>query len=570
MQYALPPPGVAGRLDESMGAFLDLLRSSPVVLLFTVVGLGYFLGSLRIRGFRLGVGAVLFVGLLLGALDPGLAIPDVIYVLGLVTFVYTVGLQSGPIFFNLFRRQWLGLTTIALAAPLGAAVLTILAARLLHIRTPVAAGLFCGSLTNTPALAAAVDSLRRSLSGAALEDAAKRLALDGPTVGYSIAYPFGVFGVILLMQIVSKALRIDFAAERERAARAAGVAEELLSREVRVANPQLVGKTFGEAMLTDLTGMVFTRIKRGETVDLAEDGVTLQEGDVLVGVGAADAVRKAELLIGPLAQESVERLSPGIEYRDLVVRERRLAGVPVTRAAELAGRPLIVSRLRRGAVQITPRPETQLELGDQIRVVAHRDDLDRVSAVVGDPLKDYSEADFLSFSLGLILGVLLGQVAIPLPGGQTVSLGFAGGPLVVALILGRLGRTGRIVWSMPLNANLTMRQLGLLFFLAGIGVRAGGSFVHTFEDQGVRLLVVGGLATILSAGLSVWLAHRVFHYDMISAYGVVAGVHTQPAALAFANAHTGAETPALSYAAVYPVALIVKIVLAQILVLWSG
>ncbi len=570
MQYALPPPGAAGRLGGSMGAFLDLLRNSPVVLLFTVVGLGYFLGSLSIRGFRLGVGAVLFVGLLLGALDPGLAIPDVIYVLGLVMFVYTVGLQSGPIFFNLFRRQWLGLTTIAIAAPLGAAALTVLAARLLHIRTPVAAGLFCGSLTNTPALAAAVDSLRRSLSGAPLEDAAKRLALDGPAVGYSIAYPFGVFGVILLMQILSRVLRIDFAAERERAARAAGAPEELLSREVRVANPQLIGKTFGETLLTDLTGMVFTRIKRGQTVDLAEDGVTLQEGDVLVGVGSADAVRKAQLLIGPLAQESVERLSPGIDYRDLVVRERRLAGVPVARTADLVGRPLIVSRLRRGAVQITPRPETELELGDQIRVVAHRDDLDRVTAVVGDPLKDYSEADFLSFSFGLILGVLLGQVAIPLPGGQTVSLGFAGGPLVVALILGRLGRTGPIVWSMPLNANLTMRQLGLLFFLGGIGVRAGGSFIHTFEDQGVRLLVVGGLATILSAGLSVWLAHRVFHYDMISAYGVVAGVHTQPAALAFANAHTGAETPALSYAAVYPVALIVKIVLAQILVLWSG
>lgn len=553
-----------------MGAFFELLRSSPVVLLFTVIGLGYFLGNVSLGGFRLSVGAVLFVGLLFGALDPSLAIPEVIYVLGLTIFVYTVGLQSGPIFFNLFRRQWLGLTTIALAAPLAAAGLTFAAGRVLHVGGPVAAGLFCGSLTNTPALAAAIETLRRSLSGLPLDETAKRLALDGPAVGYSIAYPFGVFGLILLMQVVSRALSIDFAAERERAARATGLDEELLSREVRVANPQLIGKSFGEALLTDLTGMVFTRLKRGSQIDLVASETTLQASDVLVGVGSAAAIHKAELLIGPLVKESVERLSPGIEYRDLAVIQRRIAGVPVAQISGVVGRPVIVSRLRRGAVQITPRPETVLELGDQIRVVAHRDDLDQVTAVVGDPLRDYSEADFLSFSLGLILGVLLGQLALPLPGGRTVSLGFAGGPLVVALILGRLGRTGRIVWAMPLNANLTLRQLGLLCFLAGIGVRAGGSFVHTFQQQGPTLLFVGGAATLLSAGLILLLARRVFGYDMISSFGIIAGVHTQPAALAFASTHTGAETPALAYAAVYPVALIVKIVLAQILVAGGG
>jgi putative transport protein len=551
-----------------MRGFFELLATQPAVLLFTVVGLGYFLGNLRIGGFRLGVAGVLFVGLAFGAADPRFAIPEVIYVLGLIVFVYTVGLQSGPIFFNLFRRQWLKLTSVALLSTLAAALVTVAAAKALHVTAPVASGLFCGSLTNTPALAAAVEALRNSFAGTSMDETAKRLALDGPTVGYSIAYPLGVAGLIVVMQLATRFARIDLKAERQRATRTSGMGgEELLSREVRVANPQIVGKRYGEALLTEVTGMVFTRLKRGPSVDLVVPETVLAEGDVLIGVGSPEAVRKAELLIGPMVQEHLESLSPGIEYRDLLVLDRKVAGTTSASLSETVGHPVVVSRIRRGGVQITPHPETVLEFGDQIRIVTHKDYLDAATRVVGNRMTDYSEADFLSFSFGLILGVLLGTLPIPLPGGQRVTLGFAGGPLVVALVLGRLGRTGPIVWTMPPNANLTLRQLGILFFLAGVGTRAGGSFVHTIQNQGITLLLLGAAVTLLSSILIVWLAYRVFGYDMVSTFGMVAGVHTQPAALAFANAHTGSDHPNVSYAAVYPVALIAKIVLAQILVL---
>lgn len=201
-----------------MSGFHDLLAGSPVVLLFTVVGLGYFLGNLRIGGFRLGIAGVLFVGLAFGAMDPAaFVIPEFVYVLGLIIFVYTVGLQSGPIFFNLFRRQWLKITALALMSTLAAAAVTVIAASILGITAPVASGLFCGSLTNTPALAAAVEALRGSLSGAALDPAALRLSLDGPTVGYSIAYPLGVAGLIIVMQVAPRLFRINFPEERRRA-----------------------------------------------------------------------------------------------------------------------------------------------------------------------------------------------------------------------------------------------------------------------------------------------------------------------------------------------------------------
>ena len=546
----------------------ELLATSAPALLFTVVGLGYFLGTIRVRGFSLGIAAVLFVGLVFGALDPrAFVLPEVIYVLGLILFVYTVGLQSGPIFFNLFRRQWMKLTALALLATVGAALVTVAATRALGIAAPVAAGLFCGSLTNTPALAAAIEALRNSAAPLGLGAQATRTLLDGPTVGYSIAYPFGVIGLILAMQLATKLRKPDFAEEQRRARKASGLAtEEPLVREVRVANEQLIGKTYGEAMLTDLTGMIFTRRKRGERIDLVTPELALEEGDVLVGVGSAESVKKAELLIGPTVTEAVERLSPGIEYRDLVVINRKVAGTEIAELAALVGRPVIVSRIRRGGVQIAPLADTTLELGDQIRVVAHKDALERVTQVTGNPLKDVSEADFLSYSFGLVLGVAVGMIPIPLFGGRVIQLGFAGGPLVVGLVLGRLGRTGPVVWTMSSNASLTLRQLGILFFLAAVGTRAGGSFVDTLTHQGVALLLAGMLVTALSAGLVLVLARKLFHLDAISSYGILAGIHTQPAALAFASAHTGSDSTNISYAAVYPVALIAKIVIAQVLV----
>ncbi len=545
----------------------DLLATSAPALLFTVVGLGWFFGNLRIRGFTLGVAAVLFVGLVFGALDPRFVIPEVIYVLGLILFVYTVGLQSGAVFFNLFRRQWLRLTALAAIATVGSAAVTVAAARLFGISAPVASGLFCGGLTNTPALAAAVEALRGSLAGSALPPERLRVLVDGPTVGYSIAYPFGVVGLIVAMQIATKLGRVDFAAEERRARKSSGlVSEEPALRELRVTNRQLIGKTFGAAMLTDLTGMVFTRIKRGAAVELVTADAVLAEGDVLVGVGSEAAQRKAELLVGPTVGDAQDRFSPELGHRDLLVINRQVAGATVAGLGARLGHPVVVSRIRRGGVHITPLADTELEVGDHIRVVAHRADLDALTKLVGDPLNDISEADYLSFSLGLVLGVLAGMVPIPLGGGHVVRLGFAGGPLVVGLVLGRIGRSGPIVWTMPVNASMTLRQLGLLFFLAGVGTLAGGSFVHTLVTEGLTLFLVGAGITVVSLGLTLLVARRVFRYDAISAYGIVAGIHTQPAALAFANSHTGSEAPNVSYAGVYPVALIAKIILAQLLV----
>jgi len=556
-----------GEASESMGGVIDLLARSTPLLLFTIIGFGYAIGSVRIGGFRLGIAAVLFIGLFLGAIDPErLVIPEYIHVLGLILFAYSVGLQSGPMFFNLFRVQWVRLTALAGGTTILAAAITLGATRLLGVDSAVASGLFCGSLTNTPALAAAIEVLRNTMAGSTLDPAAIRLRLDGPTVGYSVAYPFGVIGLILAMQVSTKIFRVDFGKERELASRVMGSGADFLTRELRVANPQLIGRSFGESMLTDLTGMVFTRIKKGRRIELVTPEVVLSEGDVLIGIGTDEAIRRAKLLVGPEVDAAVEKLSPEIEYRDLVVINRSIVGKRVGDLSSVVGHPVIVSRIRRGGVHITPHPGTTLEFGDQIRIVLQREDMERATQILGNPLRDITETDFLSFSLGLILGVLVGMIPLPFFGEREVRLGFAGGPLIVGLILGRLGRTGPIVWTMAANANLTMRQLGILLFLAGIGSRAGGSFVHTIAEQGLALLLVGAGITILSAAAIILIASRVLRYDMVSTYGILSGIHTQPAALAFANSHTGSESAGIAYSAVHPIALILKIILAQVLV----
>jgi len=239
------------------------------------------------------------------------------------------------------------------------AVLSLVAARLLSIAPPVASGLFCGSLTNTPALAAAVEALRAKLQGSSLAPEQLRLLLDGPTIGYSVSYPFGVAGLILMIQIVSR--RAKTGPSPDGRVDSDG-SEGRISRAVRFGSSTR-SSSEGDSerpALTDLTGMVFTRIKRGERIDLVDPEVRLQAGDVLVGVGSRDAVRKAEILIGPLVEESVERLSPGIEYRDLLILNRKIVGIGVSELSSSVEHPVIVSRIRRGESRSphSPRPRS--------------------------------------------------------------------------------------------------------------------------------------------------------------------------------------------------------------------
>ncbi len=285
-------------------------------------------------------------------------------------------------------------------------------------------------------------------------------------------------------------------------------------------------------------------------------------------VGDEEALERAAQIFGEPSPEHIEFDRSRFDHRRVYVSAKEVVGKRI-RDLDLPNRlHAIITRLRRGDLDIVPAPDTRLEYGDQIRVLTPRDRIPALSTFFGDSIRGMAETDFGSVAIGMVLGVLVGMAPIPLPGGSTIRLGFAGGPLLVALALGKLERTGRITWVIPISANITLRQIGLVLFLAGVGTRAGYDFVQTLRTDGPQLMAAGAAITFTVAIASLVLGHRLLKLPYDALMGLVSGVHTQTASLAFATDHTRSDAPNIAYASVYPLATIVKIVLAQLLATW--
>ena len=543
---------------------LDLLASSPLLLLFSVIGLGYLLGSIRIFGFSLGVAAVLFVGMAFGAIDHRLALPEYIYVIGLVLFVYAIGLQAGPGFFASFRARGFKFSVIAVLLLSAGAVIAVILWYGMGLSAPNIAGIFCGALTNTPALAATVEAIK-NLS-AALPKELVDSAVSAPVVTYGLAYPFGVFGVILWFYIFTRLFKVDFAKEEAERLKASS-AEQIASVTYRISNPAINGRTV-EKVLSSFgrTGFVLSRIKKGERVEVATPETVLNLGDLIVVVGSERSQEIAGVLFGQPAEQPIAEQRDEMSYRRVFVSNKDVVGKTVAELQDERQFAGTITRLRRGDVEFVPTPDTILELGDRILVVSRRVDADQVAKFFGDSIKSISEADYLSLSLGIVLGVFVGMIPFPLPHGMTFKLGFAGGPLIVGLILGRLERTGKIIWGMPFNANLVLRQIGLVFFLAGIGTRAGYGFWTTFQSGGLSMIAAGAMITTCVTVATILIGYRYLKLPMSSVMGLMSGMQTQPACLAYANQQAQNELPNIWYATVYPASMIAKIILAQLIV----
>lgn len=535
---------------------LHLLRDNPILLLFVVAGLGFLLGHVRVLGVSLGVAAVLFAGLGLSAIDPSLKLPELVHTLGLVLFVYTVGLGSGPGFFASLGGRGLQQNGLALFVVSMGASAAIAMGRLLHLSAAKAAGLLAGGSTNTPALAAVLDALSGRTSGAARD-----ALMAEPVVSYSVAYPMGVLGSLLAMVLFDRMVKRRDAAPTSLLS---GLGEHLenATAQVTVLVPAPI------AALRAQHHVVFTRLRRGDDVRVLGDDDHLQRGDLVTLVGPHAQVEAAVAAIGEPAKEHLELDRHRVDYRRIFVSDPKTTRRPL-RDLELGARfHAVVARVRRGDVELFPDDDLELELGDRVRVVAPRERMEEVAHFFGDSFRALSEFDVITFSLGIALGLLLGAIPFPLPGGGTFKLGFAGGPLLVGLVLGRVGRTGPLVWTPSFNTNLTLRQLGVVLFLAGIGTRAGGAFAESLRAGTALPLFLGGaVVTLVVASLSLVVGHFLLRIPRPVLMGILAGVQTQPAVLAFANERSENDLPNVGYATVYPVATIAKILLAQTIAL---
>lgn len=543
---------------------LDLLAHNSLLLLFLITGVGYLVGRVRIGSFSFGVAAILFTGLGVGAIHPSLQLPSFLYQLGLVLFVYTLGLASGPALFSSFKRRGLRDTLFAVGSLIGAAGITLLLGRMFGLSGPILGGVFAGSLSSTPAMAGVLDFI----STRAVESSDMGSLLAQPVVGYSLTYPIGVIGVMVTMHLLAMFWKVDFQAEREQMGD--GSSDRMVREDIQVTVPHVVGQPIRSLFPRKKSRVVLSRLLRGDQQMTVDGDTTLQLGDIVTVVGPKEEIRRFTPTVGQVSTVQPRLDRSQVDVRSVFLSNRDVAGRRLNELGLHQRFGATVSRIRRGDVDLVATGDSILELGDQLQVVAPTNRLNELGDFFGDSFKHLGEIDVIPISIGIALGLLLGMVPIPFLGGITIRLGFAGGPLLVALILGTIGRTKHLVWILPYHANLTLRQVGLVLFLAAIGTQAGNAIGSTLSGIGLSVIAAGVLITILYSSITLFIGYKVLKIPMTLLFGILPGIQTQSATLAFANDRTGNELPNIGYATVYPTAMVVKILLAQVLVSLFG
>ncbi|WP_052666256.1 aspartate:alanine exchanger family transporter [Nitriliruptor alkaliphilus] len=520
---------------------LTVLVEQPLLTLFLVLTVGTLLGAIRVAGTSIGPAGALFAGLAVSAAVPDVspAVPQVVGTLGLALFVYTVGIAGGPSFFGGLRR---GAPAIGLAV--GTYVLVAVVAwglgTVLGLAASDVAGTYAGAGTNTSALAAVVEVVGD----------------PSPAVGYSLAYPFGVVGMIVAVSLALGRAR------RRPTAEDAAPDEPPTYVTVVVSRDDLPPVT----ELTHWEGetLVFSRVRRDGEDHTPAAGERFEPGDLVTVIGTPAVLRSFVTWIGGTAEEDLVLDRRQIDFRRAVLSNPRHAGATIGELG-LDRFDAVAGFVRRGDVDVIARDDLVVELGDRIRVIAPRERMPEVMAELGDSERAVVVADPIGFSLGLLLGLVAGLIAIPLPG-RTLVLGAAAGPLLVGLVLGRLGRTGPVVWQLPYATNQTLRQLGALLFLAVIGLGAGPELAAALTSaRGLQLLGLGIVLTTLGAA-GILVGARMLGAGGPRAAGTIAGAQGQPAVLAAAVDRTGGDDRvALTYALLFPPVFLVKIVAAQVL-----
>jgi putative transport protein len=517
-----------------------LLEQQPLMALFLTIGIGYLVGEINIKGLSLGVGAVLFVALAMGWFAPRAEPSPMIGTLGLAFFLYAVGIQYGAQFFlGLTSLQGLKANVVGAVGVLLSGVVSLLFVQTIGLSVENALGLFAGSGTNTPALQAAIATLGN----------------DDPAVGYSISYPFGVAGPILALY-----LAFTFLKPRIEVPSRAGL--ELL--EIGLKQPMFFGRTITE-LATALPAQVqIVAMRRDQQNRPAAPHTILAEDDVLLVVGPTKTLlAEAQAILGEASPGRLLRDRGDLDYLRVFASRPSIVG-RMLGDLELPGeKAAVVVHVRRGDGELQARPDLVLEFGDRIGILAHRADFPIMRKFFGDSIKGTAEFSYISIGLGMALGFLIGTIEVPLPGIGSISLGLAG-VLLAALVLGKQRRTAGLSWTIPLSANLVLRNLGLTLFLAQVGMASGAKFVATIVETGFLLLALGVVVLLALVLPILVLGLFIFRMPYDEVAGIVSGACSNPAILAYANRLAPTDRPDLGYATIFPGMTILKILFVDI------
>jgi putative transport protein len=517
-----------------------VLEQQPLTALFLTIAIGYVVGQISIKGFSLGVGAVLFVALGMGWFAPKSGPVAMLGTFGLALFLYTVGIQYGRQFFaGLTSSNGLKANLIALIGVLAAGAVCLLFVAAMDLKLGYALGLFAGSGTSTPTLQAAIEVLGN----------------DDPAVGYSVAYPFGVAGPILLLYVAFLCLKPKIATP-------AGTGLELL--EIAVQRPETFGKRLGDVTAGLSAEVQIVALRRDDRNRPATPDTVLAEGDVLLAVAPSkSALDQAREALGAAAPGRIAEDRRDLDYLRVFASRPAVIGRTIVDLTLPGDQAPVVAQVRRGDADLLPRPDLVLEFGDRVGLLARRADFPALRAYFGDSIKATTEFSYVSTGLGMALGFLLGAIKIPVPGVGTISLGLSG-VLIMALVLGRQRRTAGLNWMLPASANLVLRNLGLTVFLAQVGMASGPKFAAAVTETGLLMLGLGAVVLVGLALPPLLLGLFLFRMSYEDVAGIVAGACGNAAILASVNKLAPNDRPDVSYAMIYPGMTIVKILFVSI------
>lgn len=543
---------------------------ATVVLALTII-LGLALGLAQFRGIRLGVGGVLFSGLALGhfGLSVNHSVLEFVREFGLILFVFSIGMQVGPGFVDSLRRRGVRLNLVAtLIVMLGAAG-AVIGFFAFDLPLPVAVGLFSGGVTNTPSLAAASQVFMELAATPELADK----AVGEASLGYAVAYPFGILGIILTMVLARVIFRINVAQDMRQMEEQAKVRYPTLENlTVCVSNPNVFGRMLGAVPGLTARGLTISRVREpGEDgeVRIPSADCVLREGMLVHAVGDAAGLERLKMLLGPPARTDLQTVPGPLDFRQLLVTRRGAAGKS-PRALNLTWtHGITITRILRAETEFSPGPGVNLHFGDKVGAVGDAASLDRAERILGNSAKALKQPHVLPIFLGIALGAVLGSIPVSIPGLPSgIKLGLAGGPLLVAILLSRVHTFAGMIWYLPTSANLILREVGISLFLACVGLNAGDRFVGALMDgTGFHWMAVGACITFFPLLTGALLGRLLLGFNYPTLCGLLAGSMTNPPALAFATQTLDSDAPASVYASIYPLTMILRILMGQLLVL---
>jgi Predicted permease len=538
--------------------------TSTLLFLCVTAFLGIMLGKLEFKKIRLGVAGVLFSGIFIAHLGAPIDehLLHFIRDFGLILFVYSIGVSIGPRFFSTFKKDGLLLNVLALGVIFSSSLIAYLIYYITDLSPAVIVGILCGAVTNTPSLGAVQQFM--------VEQGGEMAAMESQTgMSYALAYPFGIIGVILTMLLIRLLFRINTKSEVNDYTESLGSNDtKLQSVEITVINPNLFGKDIHFVKHFINKELAISRIIRNGESIIAIDEETVQQGDIICGVSTQNTIEKIQFKIGTVEiMKNRDDISGPLGIINILLTNQKLAGKTIEQIGIYRRYPANVTRIFRSGMKILPTMETTLELGDTVKVVGKKEVLNDIKKELGNSVNELAKPNIISIFLGIFTGIILGSIPISIPGVPVpVKLGLAGGPLLVAILLGYKGRIGKLNFYMTPGANLFMREIGIILFLSCIGLLSGEKFVDTFLNGGWQWTLYGSVITFIPLVVVASIA-RILKVNYLKICGCLAGATTCPPALEFANSIAPAQAQAAAYASVYPLTMFLRIIIAQLFIL---